>query len=323
MRLLTGLRAFHYTARCGSTTAAAAEMGVSQPTVSAQIGALEKQFGVQLFLQIGRKLMTTEFADSLLVITNRLFALEEEAHSMLMEAEGMLRGHLRIGAVGPYNVMPVLAAFQKRHPRIYVSLSVGDSSQIVDRILNYHADLGVLVHDVQDERVESVAYRRQPLVVFAHREHPLARRESLSVHDLHGCEFVGRESGSTTQRVFNQALERAGVRVKQIMEIGSRESIREAVANGIGLGVVSEVAYVDDHRLVPLPIDDLDAATYSHVICLRERMKSRLVMSFLELVHQLRAELEATDRRLPSAELAVRPLAGRAPIEGLGLGTNP
>lgn len=293
MRLMTGLRAFHYTARCGSTTAAATEMGVSQPTVSSQIGALEKQFGVQLFVQLGRRLVTTEFSDSLLVLTNRLFALEEEAHAMLAEAHGMLRGHLRIGAVGPYNVMPVLAAFQKRHPRIYVTLSVGDSSQIVDRILNYHADLGVLVHDVQDERVESIPYRRQPLVVFADREHPLAQRDRLQLRDLEGCDFVARESGSTTQAVFNAALQQAGVRVRQVMEIGSRESIREAVASGIGLGVVSEVAYVKDERLRPLPIHDLDAATYSHVICLRERMKSRLVMSFLDLVRQLRAELEA------------------------------
>lgn len=300
MRLMTGLRAFHYTARCGSTTAAAQEMGVSQPTVSSQISALEQQFGVQLFVQLGRRLVATEFSDSLLVITNRLFALEEEAHAMLLEARGLLRGQLRIGAVGPYNVMPLLAAFQKRHPRIYVTLSVGDSSQIVERILNYHADLGVLVHDVQDERVESIPYRRQPLLVFAHHAHPLAQRPALSLADLDGCDMVVRESGSTTQAVFNAALAKAGVRVNVVMEIGSRESLREAVASGIGLGVVSEVAYVDDPRLRTLRLLDLDAATHSHVICLRERMKSRLVMSFLELVHQLRGELATARRAAPA-----------------------
>lgn len=293
MKLLTGLRAFHYTARLGGMTAAARELGVSQPTVSAHIGALERQFGVELFVQQGRRLYPTELGTGLLEITNRLFELENEAQGVLMEAKGLVRGHLRVGAVGPYNVMPMLAAFNQRHPRIFVTLSVGDSSQIVDRILNYDADVGVLVHAVSDERVVNIPYRRQPLVVFAHREHPLARQPRLRLTDLQDQDFVVRESGSTTQAVFQQTLDRAGVRIRPVMEIGSRESVREAVANGIGLGVVSEVAYLPDPRISPLAIDDLAAHTHCHVVCLRERLKSRLVTSFLDVVHETRRSLPA------------------------------
>lgn len=298
MRFFTGLRAFHYVARHGGTTAAAQAMGVSQPTVSAHIGALERQYGVQLFVQVGRRLVLTEFADSLLVVTNRLFELESEAHDMLVEAQGIQRGHLRIGAVGPFNVMPMLAAFRERHPRIFVTLSVGDSSQIVERILDYHVDVGVLVHGVDDERVHSIPFRRQPLVVFAHREHTLAQRTQLTMADLEGVEMVVREAGSTTRRVFEDALTAAGVRVRPVMEIGSRESIREAVACGIGIGVVSDIAYIPDARLLPLPITDLDAASHSHVICLRDRLRSRMVVSFLQLLDGLRT---AIPPGLPSA----------------------
>ena len=291
MRFMTGLRAFHYVARCGGTTAAAEAMGVSQPTVSAHIGALERQYGVQLFVQLGRRLVLTEFAENLLVVTNRLFELEDEAHHMLSEAHGIQRGHLRIGAVGPFNVMPMLARFRERYPSIFVTLSVGDSSQIVERILSYHADIGVLVHGVDDERVHSIPFRRQELVVFAHRDHPLAARESLTMADLDGADMVVREEGSTTRRVFEQAMERSGVRLRPIMEIGSRESIREAVASGIGLGVVSDIAYVPDERLCRLPVRDLEAYSHSHVICLRDRLRSRLVVAFLELIETLRVEI--------------------------------
>jgi aminoethylphosphonate catabolism LysR family transcriptional regulator len=295
MRFLTGLRAFHFVARCGGTTAAAKTMGVSQPTVSAHIAALERQYGVQLFVQLGRRLVLTEFAENLLVVTNRLFELEDEAHEMLSEAYGIQRGHLRIGAVGPFNVMPMLATFRQQYPRIFVTLSVGDSSQIVERILDYHVDIGVLVHGVDDERVHSIPFRRQPLRVFAHREHPLAARESLRMADLEGADMVVREPGSTTRSVFEAALSRAGVRVNPIMEIGSRESIREAVACGIGIGVVSDIAYIPDARLRPLPVTDLDAHSHCHVICLRDRMRSRLVVAFLQIIDGLRAGMTGSD----------------------------
>lgn len=288
MRFMTGLRAFHYTARCGGTTAAAQAMGVGQSTVSTHVTALEQKFGVQLFVQVGRRLVLTEFSEGLLAMTNRLFELEDEARYLLTEAHGLQRGHLRIGAVGPYNVMKILVAYRERYPGIFVTLNVGDSAQVVDRILNYHVDIGVLVHDVQDARVESIPFRRQRLVVFAHHQHPLVGRP-LRLTDLAGQEMILREPGSTTQQVVNRRLLEEGIRIKPVMEIGSRESVREAVACGLGLGVVSDLAYLPDPRLRQLDIGDFDAYTHSHVICLRERMKSRLVMSFLDLLGPLAA----------------------------------
>jgi LysR family transcriptional regulator, low CO2-responsive transcriptional regulator len=306
MRFLTGLRAFHYTAQLGGTTAAAAKMGVSQPTVSAHIGELERQFGVELFMQVGRRLQPTDFSESLLLVTDRLFDLEDEAHSMLTDAHGLRSGHLRVAAVGPYNVMPLLAQFRGWYPGIHISLSVGDSQQIVEKILSYQADVGVLVHSVKDERVECIPFRRQRLRVFAHHAHPLAARDSLSVNDLSGHDLVCREAGSTTQDVFDAALASAGVHMNRVMEIGSRESVREAVACGVGLGVVSEIAYVHDPRLRLLPIDDLQAFTHSHVICLRERLRSRLMNAFMHLLedfrkHRVTADASNVQRRVADA----------------------
>ena len=288
MRLLTGLRAFHYTARLGGTTAAAAKIGVSQPTVSAQIGELERRFGVELFVQVGRRLRPTDFSESLLLITERLFDLEEEAHSVLIDAHGLRTGHLRVAAVGPYNVMPVLAQFRRWYPGVHVTLSVGDSQQIVERVRSYQADVGVLVHSVADDQVECIPFRRQRLQVFAHQGHALVARSRPTLRDLDGLDLVCREPGSTTQDVFDAALANAGVRMNRIMEIGSRESVREAVACGIGLGVVSEIAYIPDPRLRLLAIEDLQAFTHSHVICLRERLRSRLLNAFLQLLDEFR-----------------------------------
>ena len=83
-------------------------------------------------------------------------------------------------------------------------------------------------------------------MVFARHDHPLAGRTGLRLRDLEGHEFVMREIGSTTRKVFEQRMARAQVPVRFGVEIGSREALREAVAEGLGLGVVAEPAYVAD-----------------------------------------------------------------------------
>jgi DNA-binding transcriptional LysR family regulator len=82
------------------------------------------------------------------------------------------------------------------------------------------------------------------------KAHPLAQRSSLKLRDLEAQPFIMREVGSTTRNVLEKALAQKGVRVNIVIEIGSRESIREAVAAGIGLGSVSEVAFIPDTRIV-------------------------------------------------------------------------
>jgi LysR family transcriptional regulator, low CO2-responsive transcriptional regulator len=103
----------------------------------------------------------------------------------------------------------------------------------------------------------------------------------VRLKDLEGQPFITREQGSTTRGVLEHALSEAGVSVRVVVEIGSRESIREAVAAGIGLGAVSEIAFIPDPRIVALPIDRADVFTYAHMICLSERRDARVIAAFL------------------------------------------
>jgi DNA-binding transcriptional LysR family regulator len=96
-----------------------------------------------------------------------------------------------------------------------------------------------------------------------------------------------REAGSTTRRAFDQAMREAGIEPQVVMEIGSRESIREAVAKGIGLGVVSEAEFIPDPRIRALPVTDAEIYTYAHVVHLSERQNARLVRAFLGVLKGL------------------------------------
>ncbi|HYW56082.1 MAG TPA: LysR substrate-binding domain-containing protein [Polaromonas sp.] len=287
------LKAFDATARSGSMSAAARLLGIRQPTVSAHIAGLEKRFGVELFVRRGRGVELTTFGHALHEVSNRIYRAEQQAAMLLLSARSQYEGHLKICAVGPYNVLPMVKQYRGLFPKIRLAVSVGDSRQIVEKILDHRDDVGVLLHAVDDERVHCVPYRRQALIVFAAAGHPLAAAESVTLSDLEGQEFVLREHGSQTRSVFEAGLAAAGVRVRSSVEMGSRESVREAVAQGLGLGVVAETAFVPDARLVVLPIQDLQLSTHVHVICLAERRSAPLIAGFLAVVDKLKVREDA------------------------------
>ena len=296
----TQLPSFHAVAQRLSFTAAARALGVSQPTITTQVKSLEAEFGLELFVRRGRRIELTETGGGLLDITRRLFSDEKEAADYLNETRGLKTGHLRVGAVGPYHVTDMLAAFNGRYPGIYVSVTVGNSRDTLRDLLDYRTDIAVLAHVDPDLRLIAIPYRRHKVVVMCPVDHAFAQRRSLRARDMEGQRLIVREAGSTTRRAFDQAMREADTRPKVVMEIGSRESIREAVAKGIGLGVVSEAEYIPDPRIHALPVTDAEIYTYAHVVYLKERQNARLVRAFLDVLSGLLGASSPSSRRRPS-----------------------
>jgi LysR family transcriptional regulator, low CO2-responsive transcriptional regulator len=291
---LTQLRSFHAVASSGGFVAGASTLNVSQPTLTAQIKALEAEFGVELFYRRNRRSELTPSGRDLHAITQRLFAEEQEAREFLSAAKGLHTGHLRIGAVGPYHVTEMLAAFNQRHPGITLSMSIGNSSEVQHELLDYKSDVAVLAHIDPDERLIALPYRRHPVLVFMPADHRLARRRRLRMAELAGEPFVARELGSTTRRAFEAAAAAKGITLRTIIEIGSREAIREAVIRGIGIGYVSEAEFIPDPRLRAVRIADAEIFTAAHVVVLRERQHSRIIKAFLDVVHDTLQEAPFT-----------------------------
>jgi aminoethylphosphonate catabolism LysR family transcriptional regulator len=288
----TQLRSFHWVARSGGFTGAARAIRVSQPALTQQVRQLERDFGVELFQRRGRRVVLTETGHGLLTITQRMFAQEAEALTFLDESRDLRSGHLRIGAVAPFHVMDMLAAFNARYPGVHVSVALGNSRAIVQGLLDYATDVAVLAHIDPDRRLTAIPYSRNPVVVMAPAGHRLARRRSIRLAELDGQAMIHREQGSTTRRSFEAALTHAGVAPRFVMEIGSREAVREAVAKGIGLGVVSAPEFVPGPELVALKVSDAAIFTEQHLVHLAERREARLVRAFLEV-----ATLPAKRRR--------------------------
>jgi aminoethylphosphonate catabolism LysR family transcriptional regulator len=281
------LRAFNAVAAHGGFTAAAQALGVGQPTLSTQVGALERYFGVELLHRRGRSVALSELGAALFKITQRLFGAEAEAVELLGGSRDFAAGHLRVGAVGPYHVTEMLAAFNERYPKIRVTVSIGNSQEMLELLLDFRADVAVLAQMEEDARFHSLAYSRHPVVVMVHRDHRWAKRRGIRLAELAGQRMVLRETGSTTRRAFERGLARIGIIPEIVMEIGSREAVWHAVARNIGIGIVSQREVIPHEAIRILPISDADIHTDEHVVCLAERRDSRLVAAFLAIAEAL------------------------------------
>ena len=281
---LAQLRAFNAVAAAGGFTRAAARLGVTQPTLSGQVKALEEAYGVELIGRRGRQLALTETGAALLELTRRIFGLAEEAEQLLSAARGLERGHLRLGADAPYHVLPALGAFTQRYPRLRLSLTVGNSESLLRDLFDHRIDVAVVANLTPDARLHALPVRRDRLVLFVRKTHPWARRRWVKPAELAGERLVLREPGSSTRRVFETAMSRAGIPLEEIIEINSREAVREAVAAGLGVGVVSESEFGNDPRLVKLSLADADLGATEYVACLAERKELRLIRAFLLIV---------------------------------------
>jgi len=286
--IYTQLRSFHAVAREGSVTAASRVIGVSQPTITTQIKALEQSYGVALFHRGPRGLELTDLGRDLLLKTQKFFGAEDEIAELLEAATKLQHGHLKIGAVGPYHVMRMISQFSARYPSIHVSIDLGNSRDIARRLVESRVDIAVLSQISPSTELWSMPFMRHRVVAFVASGHPWTKKRDIRLKDLEKQRLLIREEGSTTRRAFESALSEAGIKCTSVLEIGSREAVYEAVAEGLGIGIVSDASIGHDARVHALVIRDAEVYTYTHVACLKDRRDTRLIGAFFDIIEAYR-----------------------------------
>ncbi len=277
----------------GSFTKAAQLLNVTQPTLSGQVRALEERFGVRLFDRRKRRIEVTDIGRNLLDITFRMFSLELEAVQVLGAAHALKRGHLRIGADAPYHSVPFLTAFHRRYPELRLSMTMGNTKSLLDDLLDQRCDVAITANDETDSRIFATPFRQDHFIAYVDRAHPWPRRRAVKLAELASQRLLLREPTSNTRQTFDAAMIKAGVNVGEILEIGSREAIKEAVAAGLGVGIIAESELGDDLRLKALSFEGKPITSTEYVACLQERKGSPLVKAFLDVVRE-NVELKVT-----------------------------
>lgn len=281
------LQAFHAVAKEGGFTAAARSLNLGQPTISIHVKALEERFGVELFHRHGRTVKLTSVGHSLLTITQGLYGHEEEAIQHLRAAQQLEAGELRVGAIGPFDVMELLQHFRHQHPKVNLSVNLGAKADVLSDLMAFETDVGILAEPEGDPRLHQLFYNRYEVVVIVNDDHPWSKRKRLRIRDLVGQPMVLRTEGSTTRAAFESALEAAGVEIQPVMEINNRDAVREAVIRGLGIGAVSQSEFIPGERLRALRVTDAKIHVDAYVACLAERLNRPLIGAFFAVAEDL------------------------------------
>ena len=254
------LRLFRSVAELGGFTRAAAALRLSQPAVSKSVRALERQLDTTLFDRTTGSPRLTESGAALFARAGELFAVERAAEEELRALRRLEGGVLRIAAsttVVTYLLPPYLARFNAAHPGVTLRVSSANTRAVGRALLERRVEVALVEGPVYYARLDDVPWRKDELVVIAPAAHRFASRRQLKWSDLANESFIVRERGSGTRRVAEEALASQGIRLRVALQLASTEAIKQSVASGLGVAIVSRAAIADQlalGRLAVLPV---------------------------------------------------------------------
>lgn len=296
------LELFYAVARQGSVTRAAEALHISQPAVSAQLAELERALGVPLLERLagGRGVRLTEAGLLVYEHAAHIFALAEDLERGIADLKGLRSGQLIVGAsttLGEYLLPPALGRFKARYPDIMVDLKISNTSRITELVRRGELDLGFVgeVADIPELAVEP--FTEDTLVVIAAPHHPLLKQPRgaapippmpiVTLEDLQQHGFIAREAGSATRNVAERYLRQHGVEPRVLMELGSNEAVKHAVAAGLGVAILSRFAIQVELRagtLCEVPVAGWDCRRPLSIIYRHDKKLTACELAFLETV---------------------------------------
>ena len=243
MRLLVEIE------RQGSVSAAAAAIGIGQPSASQHLRLLEAAAGQRLVERSGRGSRLTEaghvLAGRAAQALSSLGAAEEELSALA----GLKTGTIHLGAStapGVYLLPDTLGCFRRDHPGVTVEVEVAASDEILKRLLSGRVQLALVGATEADERIELEPFLEDEIVGVA--KPGLARLSGGRLVPERLAEFtlLSRERGSSSRRAIDDELRAAGVQPAGVWELGSSEAIKRAAREGLGLAFLSRYAVAEE-----------------------------------------------------------------------------
>ena len=248
------LRVFFAVAEQQSFSRAAESLFISQPAVSRAVRELEHQVDLALIERGGggakgrRGIRLTESGQALFEHARAIFAMERAASEDIRARVGLKRGTLAVGAsttIAGYWLPAYIAGFVRDYPAIRPQVVVGNTRTVTEALIDCRIDLGLVEGPVDDDRISSVRWREESLLLVASAQAPLARRRKLDAKALSAQAWLMREPGSGTREVARRLLQSHGIEPVQTIEIGSNEGIARAVANAAGIAVLPSIVVQD------------------------------------------------------------------------------
>ncbi|HTJ94309.1 MAG TPA: LysR family transcriptional regulator [Pararobbsia sp.] len=262
---LRQLKTFETVARRLSFSRAAEELYLTQPAVSIQVKQLEEHFGVELFAHVGRRILLTPAGREMLGYARAIIDNFRAAEEAMVRAQGAVRDVLRIGVelAGSYVFPRVIAAYSDRGNRLEVDLVVHDREELLARLAEGEFDLGVVTGVPVGKGIESKAFAPHSLVLVAAASHPYANQLQIDHETLAGEPLIAHHRASPMREMMEVAMPWHRERFKPSMEIADTESIKQFVAAGMGIALLSAHSVEFEVQLGVLKV--LDVVQFPYV----------------------------------------------------------
>jgi DNA-binding transcriptional LysR family regulator len=256
---VTQLRSFLAVVRTGSVTAAAEELVVSQPSVSAAVTALTRELGVELTERVGRKIRPSPAGTVFASYAADVVGLLDQGARAAREAADRAAAELRIGAVttaGEHIAPQLMQAFAALHPEVTLTVDVGNRERVFERLRAHRSDIAIGGRP-PDDGLAAQGFLDNPIVIVTAADDPLAKGRRVRVEQLGARPWLLREEGSGTRAMTEEFLAAHGLH-PPIRTLGSNGAIKQAARAGLGVSLQSRLAThleVELGLLATIPVD--------------------------------------------------------------------
>ncbi|MEO8956621.1 MAG: LysR substrate-binding domain-containing protein [Ktedonobacteraceae bacterium] len=280
------LATFQVVAKHCSYVRAAEELHFSQPAVSAQIRQLEESLEIKLFDKIGRKTHLTQAGEELYLYSRKIFSVIEEMQETMESLRSPQYGRLSVGAdttVGTYVIPALLGKFHQMYPEVDISLDVVNRAALVEAIMSNRIDMAIVGRVPDDIPVEIEPFARNELVLVASPRHRLAGIAGVPLAELGREHFLLREVGSGTRAALETVFQEAGVPLQVSMQVGNNSAIKQGVAAGLGIALISRVALdmeLETNRLVILDVEGFPVLRQWRLVHIKDKHLSATAHAF-------------------------------------------
>ena len=262
---------------CGNYTKTAKQLSLTQPAITHHIKLLEEEFGIKIFYKNRRQLVPTPEGEVLIKYARRAYALSENLRQALSDVSQVKSLTLAITPTAQNNIVPLLfAKYCNEHPNVHINIITDNINNIYSKLKMYEADLAIIEGNITAPHFTSILLDTDSLCAAVSVNHPLAKKQSVSLRELQHENFILRSQSAGTRSLFESHLISQNLSIHDfnvIMEIDSVVVIKELVASNMGVTIISKNACrseVQKKKLVTLPIENMMMVREINMVYYRE-----------------------------------------------------
>ncbi|MCH8010043.1 MAG: LysR family transcriptional regulator [Chloroflexi bacterium] len=286
------LEAYLQVAEHRNFSRAAEALGLTQPSVTARIQALERDLGESLFERNGRGVRLTEVGESFLPHVQRVLKALHDGKDAVQSLRKLELGTLRLGAaptISTYVLPALLKEFSSRYPGLDVSVRTDYSQQIVQMVLADEVQMG-LERGTTHPEVETIPLYSDDVILVTAADDAFAERGSVDIEDLATRRLIMFNRGSSYYALVDNALRGAGLPVSPAMELDNMEATKKMVEVGLGIAMLPRVAVAQEVERGELREIEIKKMTMPRrevsLIYRRGRPLSRAAIAFIKLLEE-------------------------------------